>query len=147
MPLILSEDIQEYIVQGTTFLYERLRYDDRQALQYLVTTRGEFDEHLYNKLCVAVALKDWRELYGKNGRLDFPALSASTPTIANNGDRAATQALLFPAVSPARQRQLDAVLYVVEHLPIVVVVALVALVSEFEPEELKKSYGLPSADN
>lgn len=134
MPIILVEDTQEYEASGTVFVYERLRYDDRQKLLYLLTERGTLDQPTYDKACVAVSLKGWHELYGKNGAIAFPVA----------GDGAAAKALpRLPGLSPAEQQRLDAVFYVVDHLPLEIQTALVQRVNELAPEELKKSFEAP----
>lgn len=135
MPIILVEDQQEYTIEGTTFLYERLRYDDRQKLLYLLTQRGNLDQTTYDTACVAVCLKGWQELYGKNGHIVFPGET-------HEGDGGP----LLPGLSALEQQRLTAVYYVVAHLPLDIQMALVRRVNEFAPDELKKSLSLSLND-
>lgn len=148
MPLVIVEDVQEYVVEETTFVYERLRLDDREQLHYLCSNRGQINETLYLKACIAVALKGWRNLHGQHGEIVFPALTVPPETgIWQNGTSDLAAQMLFPNVSQARQRQLDIVLALVERLPLNVVVELGNRVNELAPALVKKSSATPLPDN
>lgn len=134
MPIILIQSEESYNIDETVFTYRRLQYRQQAELQHLYTVRGELDAVTYAQMCIAVALTGWKELYGMNGPVEWPALATSLVGQSEN--------LLL--VSPERQAQLEVIYAVVEALPREVALELGQRVNSLAPDELKKSWVITS---
>ena len=145
MPICLVEEVSEYVIQGTTFVYERLRSDDRDKITYLSVHRGQLDQALYDKICITVGLKRWEQLCGKNGLIAWPFLLPEGIGGALTSDQMLALTTLFPALTQAHREQLNGTFYVVDHLPLTVALALLQRINDLEPEAIKKNWPIPLA--
>lgn len=147
MPICLVEEVGEYTIQGTTFVYERLRSDDRDKITYLSVQRGQLDQSLYDKICITVGLKRWEQLYGQNGLIAWPfALREGTPNAGLTPEQLLSLTMLFPALTQERREQLNGTYYVVDHLPLAVALGLLQRINDLEPDAIKKNWPTPLAD-
>lgn len=143
MPICLVEEVGEYTIQGTTFVYERLRSDDRDKITYLSVQRGQLDQALYDKICITVGLKRWEQLYGQNGLIAWPFALQTGEEGALTPEQLLSLATLFPALTQERRDQLNGTFYVVDRLPLMVALALLQRINDLDPEDIKKNWSTP----
>lgn len=132
-PLILIDDdeLLDYPVgdppmQGeddrTVFCYRRLLPSERQPLAALFLERGKLDQRGHDNATIAICLHGWTRLMGRNGAIAWP----------------------MPEQAEAQRRQ---VLAIVEHLPDLIVAALVERMHDPSPEALLKNWREQSTGN
>jgi hypothetical protein len=145
MPLfIVDEPAHEYPIGGATFLFERLVRADLEKLRYLANIRGQFNDEMYDKACIAVALRGWSNLAGTDGMIPWPLeLPASKISEADDAMVAGLIALT-PTVTPTQRARLHGAFYVIDRLPIDVACETVKdfslRVRELEPDAIKKRW-------
>lgn len=147
MPIYLSEEALTYQVEDTTFTYERLRYDDREKITYLSVQRGQLNQALYDKICVTVALKRWDNLAGRNGLITWPFRLPEGADHPLTPEQQQALVTLFPSLAVEMREQLNGTFYVVDHLPLHLMLELVTRVNELAPESLRKNSMPPSVES
>jgi hypothetical protein len=140
MPLFLAEETLEYPVGDTVFLYERLRYDDMEKVRYLCQVRGQFDQAVYDKVSLAVAIKGWTNLAGKDGLIPYPLRLPASAVSPLDAETLARFAALYPTMAAEEREALHGRVYIVEKLPLDVVFEFLPKIRELEPDALKKRW-------
>lgn len=146
MPICLVEEVGEYTIQDTTFFYERLSLDDREKITSLAVQRGQLNQAFYDKICLAVGVRRWENLYGKNGLIAWPFALPSTTDGTLTPEQLTAMTMLFSGLTTEARAHLNGTLYVVEHLPLTIALELLQRINDLEPESIKKNWPTPLPD-
>jgi hypothetical protein len=150
--LIDPEEALEEQCGDSSFYFKRLSHDDQKKITYLSVRQGALDQELYEKVCVAVSLQGWKEVYGKKpdgtpGMIAWPlrlSEEIETPLTPENRQALVT---LFPKLTLEDREALTGAMYVVRRMHLEIVTRIFQRIHEYAPEALKKSYVGPLNGN